>query len=306
MIALWLWLPGCAAAASYPLGNPLVGQASIAVVGADDTLMDIARLYGVGHHAIRRANPDLDPWLPGEGSEVVIPSLHLLPDAPREGLVLNRSEMRLYYFHRDGASDAAMVTTFPVGIGRTDRQTPLGRGKVTMKLHQPAWYPTANVRADYAARGKSLAPMIPPGPDNPLGEWAMVLDIPGFLIHGTNRPDGVGMLVSQGCVRLYPENIEELVQAVPVGTPVTVVDQAVKVALVEGELMVEVHPRVYPDDGPPQPGREQRLLHRIMTLLERRGNELKGEVDWEAVSQVARRADGIPTVVSSPLVASRP
>lgn len=299
-----LFMAGAADAATYKipgLGGQLVGELQVAVVEAGDTLMDIARRYGVGHREIRSANPAVNIWVPGPGSEVTIPSQYILPDSPREGIVLNRSEMRLYYFHHDATTGDLLVTTHAMGIGRDDRQTPIGQGAVTMKLHKPAWYPTAEVRADYAARGKSLAPMVPPGPDNPLGEYAMMLDMPGLLIHGTNRPDGIGMLVSQGCIRLYPEAIESLVGKVPVGTPVRIIDEPIKVAMVDGDVVVEVHKPVYPlgvQDAEGRAATEQALTAKVNQLLRREQGSLAGWVDWDLLGKVAERASGIPTVVS--------
>lgn len=281
-----------------PSNTDLVGEIKVIQARESDTLMDIARVHSLGYRAIRMANPDLDIWLPGESMPVVIPSRFVLPNAPREGIVLNRGEMRLYFFHEDPESDQPMVTTYPVGIGRADRQTPTGRGWITMKLHKPTWYPTENVRADYAAQGKTLARQIPAGPDNPLGEYALVLNLPGYLIHGTNKPDGIGMLVSQGCVRLYPEHIEALVAAVERGTPVTIIDQPSKAGIANGKLMVEVHPPVYPDQQSERGKDEQKLIEQIILLLETRGAELEGDIDWNKVTEVFRRADGIPVAVT--------
>lgn len=284
-----------------PFNTDMVGEIKVIQARESDTLMDIARAHSLGYRAIRLANPDLDVWLPGDTMPVVIPSRFVLPNAPREGVVLNRGEMRLYFFHQDPETDQPLVTTYPVGIGRADRQTPTGRGHITMKLHKPTWYPTENVRADYAAQGKSLARQIPAGPDNPLGEYALVLNLPGYLIHGTNKPDGIGMLVSQGCVRLYPEHIEALVAAVEKGTPVTIIDQPSKAGIANGKLMVEVHPPVYPDQQSERGKDEQKLITQIMVLLETRGAELEGDVDWNKVRQVFNRADGIPVSVTKPL-----
>lgn len=297
-----------AGATTFALPSPdadLMGEIKNVSARASDTLMDIARHHDVGHREIRQANPQVDLWIPGDGTPITIPSQFLLPDAPREGIVLNRGEMRLYYYHDNPLTGGKLVSTYPVGIGREDRQTPVGRSQVIMKLKNPAWYPDEDVRADYAAQGKPLPPVVPPGPDNPLGKYALQLDIPGYLIHGTNRPDGIGMRVSRGCVRLYPEDIEELVLRVPKWARVTIVDQSHKVGLNGGHLLIEVHPPVYPEKsgGPAQ--QEQKVIRRITKLLDRRGPELRGEIDWDLITEVVRRADGIPTVVSKGAFASR-
>lgn len=299
-LAFFLISKVCVAQANtntYEIASPavdLVGELRIVSARASETLMDIARAHDVGHREIRLANPELDIWLPGEGSQVVIPSYFLLPNVPREGIVLNRSEMRLYYFHQDQRTGKSLVSTYPVGIGRADRQTPTASGRVTNKLHEPAWYPTKEIRADYAARGTTLDTKVPPGPDNPLGQYAITLDLPGYVIHGTNRPDGIGMLVSQGCVRLYPEDIEALVKQVALETRVSIVDQPQKVGLVDGKLVIEVHPPVYPENDRTQSD----LFWRIAHLLQSRDQELGREINWDRVADVVQRADGIPAVVS--------
>ena len=301
LLLLWLLPSAMAEAETFKLANPetkLVGKVGVVRAREQDTLMDIARAHGMGHQEIRRANPQVDIWVPGEGTAVTLPSSYLLPDAPQEGIVLNRGEMRLYYFHSDPETGESLVTTYPVGIGRADRQTPTGRTRITMKIHKPAWYPTENVRADYAARGRELPRTVPPGPDNPLGDYALMLDIPGYLIHGTNRPDGIGMRVSQGCVRLYPEHIEALVHQAPLNTPVTIVDQPQKVALVDGHLMAEVHPAAY-GEAESALDRERQLIDKIGAFLAERENELRGKVDWDWVTEVAHRAEGIPYVIST-------
>lgn len=309
VIAIALLLQVVAAdAATYSLASgqdALIGQVKTIPARAKDTLMDIARRHDLGHREIRRANPDVDIWIPGEGTSVTIPSQFLLPDAPREGIVLNRGEMRLYYYHEDPKTGQKLVSTYPVGIGREDRQTPVGRSQVIMKLKDPAWYPDKAVQADYAAKGKVLPAVVPPGPENPLGQYALQLDIPGYLIHGTNRPDGIGMRVSRGCVRLYPEDIETLVARVPKWTGVTIVDQPVKVGLNGGDLLIEVDPPVYPERSGGSAQQEQEVIRRIADLLDRRGGELRGDIDWDLITKVVRRADGIPTVVSRAAFASR-
>lgn len=284
-----------------PLNSDLVGEIKVIHAQESDTLMDIARAHSLGYRGIGLANPDVDVWLPGESTPVVIPSRFVLPNVARKGIVLNRGEMRLYFFHANPETGAPLVTTYPVGIGRADRQTPTGRGWITMKLHKPTWYPTENVLADYAARGKSLPRQVPAGPDNPLGEYALVLNLPGYLIHGTNKPDGIGMLVSQGCVRLYPEHIEALVAAVEKGTPVNIIDQPSKAGIADGKLMIEVHPPVYPDQQRARGKYEQKLIEQIILLLETRGAELEGEIDWSKVTEAFNRADGIPVSVTKPV-----
>ncbi len=272
------------------IDDEVIGEIRVEYARRDDTLMDIARWVAMGHHEIRRANPEVDLWRPGEGTEVLVPARFVVPDGPRTGILLNLPEKRLYYFHGHPDNGKPQVTTYPVGIGKAGRETPTGSMHITARLEDPTWFPTDGVIADYASRGIELARRIPPGPDNPLGRHALVLSKPGYLIHGTNRPDGVGMRVSQGCIRLYPEHIERLVFELPLGTPVHIVDQPVKLGLREGRLYLEVHPTV---DG------ETIAVEQVVAMVERRYRAGLGAVDWELVRKIARQADGIPRAITA-------
>ncbi len=276
--------------------NDVIGEMVHDTARHEQTLMDIARLHNLGYRDIRRANPNVSVWMPGEGSTIVIPTRFVLPDVVREGIVINRAEKRLYYFHNDPEDGFSVVTTHPIGIGRVDRQTPVGTATVSQKLDNPAWYPTDAVRADHASRGMYLPRMVPPGEDNPLGDHAILLDLPGYLIHGTNNPDGVGMRVSQGCIRLYPEDIRDLMPIVPVGTPVQIIDQPHKVGIEDGVLYVEIHPGSY-RESEGGPGRTE-LFEAVGRMLALRGDELHGAVDWDLIEKVLERADGVPVAVS--------
>lgn len=289
-------LPALGLATSYPLTQPdaeVIGEIRHEHARRSDTLMDIARWLSMGYREIRRANPDVDLWIPGEGTRVLIPSLFVLPDAPREGIVINRAEKRLYYFHADPVSKDRMVTTYPIGIGKAGRETPVGKATVIQRLENPAWYPTEGVRADYRARGIELPRSVPPGPDNPLGRFALILDMDGYLIHGTHRPDGVGMRVSQGCVRLYPEHIEQLVFEVPIGTPVAMIDQPVKAGYRDGHLYLEIHPGH--DDSLPELGEVRRIVERAWL---RHRHRIAGPINWDHVEAAWQGADGVPRVVT--------
>ncbi len=317
LLALMLILP---ATAAWPSGyavdgltTQVVGEIQYEYARRSDTLMEIARWRNMGYREIRRANPEVDIWMPGEGTRVLIPSLHVLPDGPREGLVINRAEKRLYYYynndqdngdanghhpedHQDTGIGQLRVRTYPIGIGRQGRETPAGGvTRVVGKLERPAWYPTEGVRADYASRGITLPSVIPPGPDNPLGEHVLMLEMAGYLIHGTNRPDGVGMRVSQGCVRLYPEHIQRLVETVPLGTPVHFVDQAIKLGYRDGLLYLEVHPGA--DGKAPEPGM---VMDTVEAWIATNARQHKQPVDRERVASVASAADGVPSVITAP------
>ncbi|MFW5926811.1 MAG: L,D-transpeptidase family protein [Wenzhouxiangella sp.] len=283
---LFAWPAGAGTHALDRPGIEVVGEITHEFARRSDTLMDIARWLNLGYYDIRRANPQVDLWLPGEGTRVLIPSRYVLPDAPREGIVVNLAELRLYHYRNTG--DGSTVTTYPVGVGRTGLETPLGRTRVTARVDNPAWYPPESARADYASRGIDLPRVIPPGPDNPLGDHAIALALDGYLIHGTDRPDGVGMRVSRGCIRLYPEDIAELVGQVAIGTPVHIVDQPVKAGFDRGQLWLEAHRLA---DGEAPPAAE---VAAVIHQASRRGREAAMLVDWRKVASTRLRADGVP------------
>ena len=304
-----------------PAGNDVVGAVTIIQARADDTLIDIARRHGLGYQDIVRANPQVDTWLPGEGTEVVLPTRYVLPPGERRGLILNLAEYRLYYFPEPGPDEAAIVMTYPISIGRMDWETPLGRTSVISKVRNPAWYPPASVRAEHAADGDPLPRIVPPGPQNPLGKYAMRLGLPGYLIHGTNRPAGVGMRVTHGCIRLFPEDIGFLFGQVALNTPVRIINEPVKIGWNGDELLVEVHqsleeappPADEPADasGPAMPASEdseavaesipsESFVRDKLTALTEQfvavTNARPGELYWEIAEQLLERADGVPAL----------
>ena len=191
----------------------------------------------------------MDPWLPGAGTVVVMPKQRLLPRAPRSGIVINLPEHRLYWYPPTPAGQEPVVWTFPVSIGKMDWNTPLGRTTIVSKAKDAPWIPPKSVREEHEKRGEPLPAVVPGGPDNPMGRYKMALGIPGgaYLIHGTNRPAGIGMQVTHGCMRLYPEDIETLYGMVPIGTSVTIVNQPYKWGWQDGELLIEVHPPLQED-----------------------------------------------------------
>lgn len=242
LVAALLCVGQWSLAATYKLGNPhsdLIGKGYWVSVGESETLLDIARRHDIGQEEIQLANPGVDRWLPAPGSKVFIPAQYILPMAERKGLVLNLPEMRIYYF-----VSPEEVVTYPVSIGRMDWKTPLGKARIARKQQSPSWHPPASVKKEAAARGESVPDVVPPGPDNPLGAYALRLNLPGYLIHGTNKPYGVGMRVTHGCIRLLPEDIEELFHKVRVNTQVQILNQPVKVGWLDGVLYLEVHPPI--------------------------------------------------------------
>jgi L,D-transpeptidase ErfK/SrfK len=225
----------------------VIGETQVIFARFENTFSSIGREYNLGYEEMRRANPGVDQWLPGEGTAIYLPTQTVLPEAPRSGIVVNVPAMRLFYFTTEkSATDAAVsitkVTSHPIGIGAQGWATPFGEAKVTQKARDPVWYVPASVRKEHAERGDPLPSVVPPGPDNPLGKFAMSLSLPGYLIHGTNKPAGVGMRSSHGCLRLYPEDIEALFQRVTRGTNVRLVNQPVLAGWRDGQLYLEVHP----------------------------------------------------------------
>lgn len=311
LVALLLPLPGTAAVWPLPPGTEVVGELISDRLRHDDTLLDMARMHNIGQLEMRAANPGLDPWLPKPGATVRVPQLHVLPEAERDGIVINLSERRLYYFSPDWPDrDGPVVSTHPVGVGLLDRATPVTRTRVTARLDQPAWYPTAEVRAWYRdEKNEILASMIPPGPDNPLGEHAMILDADGLMIHGTHRPAGVGMRVSQGCIRLYPESIAALIRQIPVGTPVQIVDQPIRLGWRSGVLYLEVDPaegdeveRFLPGQWPRHPeAMWEELRQRVLVRV----NGTPAQPDWARARAAFERADGVPVEIAEASAESR-
>ncbi len=256
----------------------------------EETLLDIARRHRLGYEEITRANPAVDAWVPGEGTAVNLPTQFVLPQARRKGLVINIAEYRMYYFVSE--NDQTTVTTFPISIGRMDWQTPLGRSSITNKVHKPTWYPPASIREEWAADGRVLGSAVPPGPDNPLGDYALRLSIPGYLIHGTNKPDGVGMQVTHGCIRMFPEDIEWLFPKIPLNTPVQIVNQPSKLGWSGNDLFLEVHPSLTQSDET-----EQRSLTEITEAYVKVTKDQPAEIDWELVNEVFHIQSGIPVKV---------
>ncbi len=230
-------------------GGNVVGELQITQAQAEDTLPDIARRFNLGYEEIVRANPGVDPWLPGDGREVVLPTQFVLPDAPHKGLVINLAELRVYYFPPPKKGEPQTVITHPIGIGKVGWSTPEGVTKITGKRKDPIWTPPVSVRKEHKENGDPLPKQVPAGPDNPLGAFMMTLGWPSYLVHGTNKPYGVGMRSSHGCIRLYPEDIALLFNDIPIGTEVRVVNQPLVYAWHGDTLYVQVFPALEDDTG---------------------------------------------------------
>lgn len=264
-------------------GDVIGERYTVVVENPDETLIDIARRHNIGYEEIRMANPDVSLWVPGLGTEIVIPSQYLLPPAPREGVVVNLSELRLYYYP---ANNPGIVETYPVSVGREEFATPVGITRTTVKVKDPAWAPPASMRREAAARGEPAPAIVPPGPDNPLGEHAILLAMPSYLIHGTNRPDGVGMRASRGCIRMYPEDIASLYDRLPSGTQVNLMDAPFKAGWAEdGTLFVQSFPQLEENVGDFEP--MLNALERVTALTED-----QVEIDPEQVKRAVEAPNG--------------
>ena len=286
--------------------DDLVGVVQITKASKEDTLPDIARRFNVGYEEIVRANPKVDPWLPGDGRDIIVPTQFILPNAPHEGIVVNIAAMRAYYFPKVDKSIAKyagsarqVVYTFPIGIGKVGWSTPEGSTKVVRKVKDPTWIPGPGVRAEHKENGEILPAVVPPGPDNPLGNRAMYLGWSQFLIHGTNKPYGVGLRSSHGCMRLYPEDIEVLYDMVGVGEKVTVVNQPFLFGWHENQLYLQTY-GILEDDPRDWQKAQKRLLTKALAERIQRDLKARGEqVNWDAVSKLAHDPRGLPVPISA-------
>lgn len=228
-------------------GQTVVGEPQLVFTREENTFSDLAREYGLGYDELVAANPEIDPWLPGDNTPVLLPTQYILPNVPKRGVVLNIASKRLFYFPAVAQGEPVKVMTYPIGIGRVGWETPLGETTVVAKARDPHWYVPASVRKEHAEMGDPLPSVVLPGPNNPLGSYVLKLNIPGYLIHGTNQPYGVGMRVSHGCVRLYPENIELLYSLVDIGEEVRIVNEPYLVGRIDGDVYFESHPPLVDD-----------------------------------------------------------
>jgi L,D-transpeptidase ErfK/SrfK len=302
--AALLFVAGAGVAGEYLLpanGDNVIGSNTSAIARHEDTLFDIARSNGVGYEELLVANPGVDPWLPGEGTEILIPSRFILPDAPQEGIVVNLPEHRLYYYPPAKPGQPRVVRTYPISTAKMDWNTPLGVTRIVSKEENPNWYPPASVLKEHEERGDPLPKVVPPGPDNPLGAHKMRLGIPGgaYLIHGTNKPAGVGMQVTHGCIRMYPEDVAELFGLVSVNTKVNLIDQTTKVGWQRGTLYVERHA---PLEGSTDPSHGDPA--EMTQLITRAAAGHPVEIDWPGAERAFLQATGVPVPLSRPVRAA--
>jgi len=262
-----------------------------------DTFLDLARFYGLGYNELEQANPSIDPWIPGiKASSVILPTAWILPQGPTQGVVVNIPEMRLYYYHPRKAGEPLRVTTYPVGLGRDEWRTPKGKFKVMGKTVNPTWVIPESIREEHIRERGDHRKLIEGGaPDNPLGKYRLELTMTGYRIHGTDIPWGVGMQVSHGCVRLYPEDIEALFPIIPVGAPGEFIYQPVKIGARGGRIYAEVSPDIYTL----VPG----MFSEAQRMVEQLG--WQDYVDWNKLQRAVEAQNGVPvdvTLGSQPLV----
>lgn len=261
-------------------------------IDQDETLLDVALRYTLGQTEIIKLNPKVDRWLIKKGQIVRLPNRRVLPDTPRNGITLNISEFRMYYYPPEQKGE---VMSFAHGIGRQDWKTPLGKTSVIRKIKDPAWHPPESIRREHAAMGDPLPEIVPPGPHNPLGTRALYLNLPGeYRIHGTDvdKIFGIGMQITHGCVRMYPSDVEALYEVVPVGTPVYIVKQPIKVGWLDNVLYIEAHPDLEGEEM----GQQQRY-ETALRLIQKVTGEQAPEFDQKALNQALTDLDGEPVAI---------
>ncbi len=268
----------------------LIGYDKYYKTKKDETLIDIARANNLAFPEIMSANQGLDdPWVVEPEKNLLLPQRHLLPSAKREGVIVNKGDLRLYYFSKENK-----VYSFPIGIGRGDWETPTGKARITGKKKNPYWTVPASILEEEPHWPK----VVKPGPENPLGSRAIYLSMPGYLLHGTNKPWGVGMKVSHGCIRLYPEDIEMLYELVSQGENVEIIDQPVKTGWFGGVLYLEVHSmHPYGLEDKETLETNMRLLPQATKSLQKSAKHHIVNVDWKKVVEIVKKASGVPEAI---------
>lgn len=286
-LLIFILFPISLPAATFSIAGDLIGKPTYYHVVEKDNLYEIARRFDIGIIELLAANPNVDPWMPEEGTALAITTTHILPEV-RTGIVINLSELRLFYFTEDGT-----VMTFPIGIGMEGWQTPTGTTSIAKKRKDPAWIPPQSIRDE----DPSLPEIMPAGPDNPLGQYALNLKWQRFIIHGTNRPYGVGKRSSHGCIRLYPEDIAQLFDGVEEGTPVTVIDEPYKLGWQGDKLYLEVVPTQWQADIIAQYHRPIPLaIPEIYDAIKAKAGEAF-KLNQDAVEEAVRKRHGLPVLI---------
>ena len=276
----------------------IVGYVQKTVIGKEDTLPDVARRFDVGYEEMLMANPGVDPWLPGAGREVIVPTQFVLPAAPHEGVVVNVAAMRIFYYPKHKKGQPQLVYTHPIGIGKVGWKTPEGTTKIVSRQKDPIWVVPKSVRDEHSESGEKLPAKVPAGPDNPLGAFMFRLGWPSYLIHGTNKPYGVGMRSSHGCMRLYPEDIAVFFELIPIGTQVTVVNQPYLFGSRDGTLYLQAY-TVMEDDSRDWNKNRKRLLSKLLSpKLQHKVTDHDSEIDWQQVGELAHTPRAVPVPIT--------
>ena len=276
----------------------IIGHVQITTSTKEDTLTDIARRFNVGYEEIVRANPKVDPWLPGEGKAIVVPSAFILPNAPREGVIINVAAMRIFYFPKHKSGEPALVYTHPIGIGKVGWKTPEGVTTIMRRQKNPTWHVPVSVIKEHKENGEDLDAVIGAGPDNPLGRYAFYLGWSSYLIHGTNKPAGVGLRSSHGCIRLYPEDIESFYDMIPIGTQVRVVNQPFLFGWQDGELFMQASGSLEDDSHDGKQAQADGLPKVQQARIEKQLKRRNATLNAELVATLAHEPRGIPVSVS--------
>ncbi len=277
-LLLMVWCePSLAGGFRYSADNTVVGSLKNHTVQPKETLLDIARKFGLGFNEVEILYSDMDYWVPAAGRRLVMPTQWILPPTRYYGLVINLPELRLYHFF----PKYGMVTTYPIGIGVSGWETPIATGRVTHRQVDPTWVVPKTLREKYGVVS------VPPGKNNPLGKYWIGLSLDGYGIHGTNFPWGVGRLVSHGCIRLYPEHIALLYQETDVNTPFEIIYEPLKIGVKDHSVFLEVHPDVY---------------QKIPDMFAHAKKRLKDLGFWNSVSvekvkTIVQKQNGIPVFV---------
>lgn len=291
-----LFFAGQAAALSFPLpapGDDIIGEVQVVQARYEDTFADLAKTYDLGYSEMVAANPGVDPWLPGEGKNVILPTRFILPPGAREGIVINLAEYRMYYFPKG----ENIVYTYPLGIGREGWNSPIVNTSIVAKTANPAWYPPKSILEEHAAEGDPLPRVVPAGPDNPLGPFKFGLGTPGYLIHGSPKKFGIGMRVSHGCFRMFNDNVLELAKMAPVGTKVRIMNEPYKFGVLQGQLFLEAHT---PLDDNGQPSVVDKHTAVLNALHNNQEVAAGYQLDWNEIREVVAGEEGMPSGISLP------
>ncbi len=273
-------------------GNTVIGSTKIIYADERDTLLDIARNHGFGYQDMKLANVNVDTWLPDDGQEVVLPSQFILPVASMDGIVLNVPEMRLYYYPPKEKGKLQEVFTYPLGVGREGWNTPYIKTIIVEKKVNPNWYPPKSILKEHEEAGDPLPKIVKPGPENPLGNYAMRLGRRDYLIHGTNKPNGIGMRISHGCIRLYPEDIKELFSKVSLKTPVNIINQPYKIGVKNDVIYLEAHPFLDEDKE-----KYENNLTSVIALIIKISNNRKYQIDMRTAYEAIKNPTGLHIAV---------